>query len=114
MPWLVLAFCAGATVVHFLAVLPTLVGLLAIAMAGILVWRRWPVIAAMLLGLAWTAFGARQIVAEDWPCTRDREVIDLLGVVTAPATKRGYKASRRQRFALHRTPSRRARATSPQ
>jgi competence protein ComEC len=88
MPWLVLAFCAGATVVHFLAVLPTLVGLLAIAMAGILVWRRWPVIAAMLFGLAWTAFGARQIVADDWPCTRDREVIDLLGVVTAPATMR--------------------------
>ena len=88
MPWLVLAFCAGATVVHFLAVLPTPVGLLAIAMAGILVRRRWPVIAAMLFGLAWTAFGARQIVADDWPCTRDREVIDLLGVVTIPATRR--------------------------
>jgi competence protein ComEC len=88
MPWLVLAFCAGAAAVHFLPVLPTQGGLLATAVAGMLVWSRWPVIAAMMLGLAWTAFGARQILADDWPCTRDREVIDLVGVVTAPAILR--------------------------
>ena len=88
MPWLVLAFCAGAAAIHFLPVLPTLAGLLAIAMAGMLFRRRWPVVAALLFGLAWTAFGARQIVADDWPCVRDREVVDLHGVVSAPATMR--------------------------
>ena len=88
MPWLVLAFCAGAAAVHFLPVLPTQGGLVATAVAGMLVWPRWRVIAAMLFGLAWTAFSARQILADDWPCMRDREVIDLVGVVTAPATMR--------------------------
>jgi competence protein ComEC len=88
MPWLVLAFCAGAAAVHFLPVLPTQAGLLATVMAGILVRPRWPVLAAMLFGLAWTAFGARQIVANDWPCARDREVVDLHGVVSVPATMR--------------------------
>jgi competence protein ComEC len=88
MPWLVLAFCAGAAAVHLLPELPTHAGLLGIAMAGLLVRRRWPVVAALLLGLAWTAFGARQIVANDWPCARDREVVELHGVVSAPATMR--------------------------
>lgn len=88
MHWLVLAFCAGAAAVHFLPVLPPLMSLLAIAVAGMLVRRRWPAIAAVLVGLAWTALGARQIVADDWPCARDREVVDLHGVVTAPATMR--------------------------
>ena len=53
-----------------------------------LVRRRWPAIAALLFGLAWTAAGARQIVADDWPCTRDREVVELQGVVSAPAVVR--------------------------
>ena len=88
MPWLVLAFCAGAAAVHFFPVLPPQAGLLAIAMAGMIVRRRWPVVAALLFGLAWTAFGARQIVADDWPCARDREVVELHGVVSAPATMR--------------------------
>jgi competence protein ComEC len=88
MPWLVLAFCAGAAAVHVLPGLPTQAGLLGIAMAGMLVRRSWPVVAALLFGLAWTAFGAGQIVANDWPCARDREVVELRGVVSAPATLR--------------------------
>lgn len=88
MSWLVLAFCAGAAAVHFLPVLPTQASLLAIALAGLLLRRRWPVVAAISIGLAWTVSGARQILADDWPCTRDREVVDLFGVVTAPATMR--------------------------
>ncbi len=88
MPWLVPAFCAGAAAVQFLPVLPPPAGLLLLAGAGILVWRRLPGFAALLLGLAWTAFGAQQALDGDWPCARDRETVDLLGVVTAPATVR--------------------------
>ena len=88
MPWRVLAFVAGAAAVQFLPVLPAQAGLLPITVAGLLAWPRWPALAALIFGFAWTAFGARQIVADDWPCSRDREVVDLVGVVTAPATLR--------------------------
>ena len=84
----VLAFCAGAAAVHMLPVLPAVPALLPVVLAGALAWRRWPAISALLIGLAWTALGARQIVANDWPCARDREVVDLQGVVTAPAMPR--------------------------
>lgn len=88
MSCLVLAFCAGAAAVHFLQALPAPAVLLALAMTGMLIWRHQAFVAVALLGFAWTAFGARQIVAADWPCSRDREVVDLQGVVSAPATMR--------------------------
>lgn len=88
MPWLVPAFCAGAAAVQFLPALPAPAGLLLIAGTGILAWRSLPGFAALLLGLAWTAFGAQRTLAGDWPCARDREAVELLGVVTAPATVR--------------------------
>jgi competence protein ComEC len=88
MPWLVLAFSTGAAAVHSLSALPARGGLLAIAVAGVAVWRRWPAAAALMLGFCWTAFGARQLAADDWPCARDGEIVDLRGVVIAPATKR--------------------------
>ncbi len=88
MSWLVLAFCAGATTVHFLPALPAPAGLAACLIAGVLAWRRWPAVAALLFGLAWTAIGAHQKLEQDWPCARDREVAELQGVVSAPATER--------------------------
>jgi competence protein ComEC len=88
MPWLVLAFCAGAAAVQCLPMLPSPAGLLTTVLAAVLAWRRWPFVTAALIGIAWTALGARQIVADDWPCARDREVVDLHGVVTAPAIPR--------------------------
>ena len=88
MPWLVLAFGAGAAAIYVLPVLPTPGGLLAFVMAALLLRRRWPLLAALLFGLAWTAAGARQMLADDWPCARDREVVDLQGVVSGPASTR--------------------------
>jgi competence protein ComEC len=88
MSCLVLAFCAGAAAVHFLPVLPASAVLLTLAMASMFMWRRRAFIATALLGLAWTAFGAGQIDTAAWPCSRDREVVELQGVVSAPATMR--------------------------
>lgn len=88
MPWLVLAFCAGAAAVQFLPVLPSAAGLLTTVLAGVFAWRRWPFVTAALFGIAWTACGARQILADDWPCARDREVVELHGIVTSPAIPR--------------------------
>ena len=88
MPWLVLAFCAGAAAIYSFPELPTPGNLLAFAAAAFLLRQRWPIIAALLFGLAWTAAGARQMLADDWPCARDREIVDLEGVVIAPASIR--------------------------
>ena len=88
MLWFVAAFCAGSAAVQFLPVLPGTSCLLLLAGAGALSWTWKPAVAALLLGLAWTAFGAHQALAGDWPCTRDREAVDLEGLVTAPAMVR--------------------------
>ncbi len=88
MPWLVLAFCAGAAAVQLLPGLPSPAGLLPPTVIGLMIWRRWPAAAALLVGFAWTALGASRLVADDWPCARDREVVELTGIVAAPATVR--------------------------
>ncbi len=88
MPWLVLAFCAGAGCVHFIPALPVPGSLLAVFAAGMLLLRRLPALAALLSGFAWTAAGAHRTIADDWPCARDREIVELHGVVSAPATLR--------------------------
>ncbi|MBM5811583.1 MAG: DNA internalization-related competence protein ComEC/Rec2 [Gammaproteobacteria bacterium] len=85
---LVFGFCAGAAAVHWLPRLPAAPALLLIALAGLLLWRRWRPLAALLIGLAWTAFGSERLLARDWPCSRDREDVVLTGVVAAPPVRR--------------------------
>ncbi|MFZ2509233.1 MAG: ComEC/Rec2 family competence protein, partial [Steroidobacteraceae bacterium] len=101
MPWLVLAFCAGAGCVHFLPTLPGPGSLLAVVSAALLSLRRLPALAALLLGFAWTAAGAHRTIADDWPCARDREIVELDGVVTGPATLRQGRVD----FDLRATPA---------
>ncbi|HLG53099.1 MAG TPA: DNA internalization-related competence protein ComEC/Rec2 [Steroidobacteraceae bacterium] len=88
MPLLVLAFCVGAASVQLLPTLPPPAVLLLPATAALLVWRRHAVIAALVAGFVWTVLTAAARLSGDWPCARDRERIDLTGVVAAPPTLR--------------------------
>lgn len=88
MPWLVLAFGAGAAAVQLLPALPSVAALLAPALVAWLARRRHAATAALLLGFVWTALAATGRLAGDWPCARDREVVELDGIVAAPATRR--------------------------
>ena len=88
MPWLALTFCAGAAAVLLLPALPSPAGLLPLAVAALMIRRRHAAFAALLAGFAWTALGAAQLMARDWPCVRDRELVNLTGVVALPATLR--------------------------
>ena len=83
-----LAFAAGAGAVQWLPALPPPAGLLLPAVAGLALARSWPPAAAVLCGFVWTAAGASRLVAQDWPCARDREAMSLSADVIAPATVR--------------------------
>ncbi len=88
MPRLVLAFGAGAAALQWLPALPSPALLLAPALAAWRLLRVRPLLAAGLLGLVWTALAGHWRLVGDWPCARDREVVELEGVVVAPATRR--------------------------
>jgi competence protein ComEC len=84
-----LAFCAGAAALHLLPALwPAGVLLLPLLAAGIAI-RRFPAIAAFLLGFAWSQLLASAWLDSGWPCERDREELVLTGRVLAPAIERG-------------------------
>jgi competence protein ComEC len=88
MPGLALAFGIGAAGVLLLPALPSPASLLPVALAALLAVRMRAGIAAMLCGFVWTAFGAAQWVAGDFPCARDREEVGLTGVIATPALPR--------------------------
>jgi competence protein ComEC len=81
----VLAFCAGAASQQLLpALLPP--GALAAALATALACRRRAgVLAAGCCGLVWATLWIATQLAADWPCGRDRETVELSGIVAAPA-----------------------------
>lgn len=81
-----LAFCAGAAAVFTLPALPPVAAWL---LAGATAWiSRRKLVAAACLGLAWTGWFAHGLLADRWPCGRDREEITLTGIVATPATRR--------------------------
>lgn len=81
-----LAFCAGAATVFSLPALPSGAFLCLTGAVGLL--SRRPLVAASCLGLAWTGWLAAGLLAERWPCDRDREEVTLTGIIAAPATRR--------------------------
>ncbi len=83
-----LAFCAGAAVVHALPALWPVAAAIVPASAAVLVARRHPVVAAALVGFAWTHCLAFLWLADGWPCARDREEVELVGRVSAPSLER--------------------------
>lgn len=83
-----LAFCAGAGAVQLLPVLPSLPLILLAGLAALAAWSRWHSVAVCLAGFACTSFGAQQLLAQDWPCDRDREEVTLTARVAAPAIVR--------------------------
>ena len=58
---------------------------LVLGCSAVLCARRFPPAAAVLAGFAWTHFLASLWVAQGWPCARDREEIEVVGQVSAPA-----------------------------
>ena len=87
----ILAFCSGAAAA--LAVPVPWPGPLVAALAatGILLLRRQLPLAAFCVAFAWTAFTAAQALANDWPCARDREAVEVTGRVAAPAIARDHR-----------------------
>lgn len=85
---LVFGFGAGAAIVHWLPRLLPAPASLLFVLGGALLWRRRRALAALLIALAWTSFQAGQLLARDWPCTRDREDIALTVAVAAPPVRR--------------------------
>ena len=79
-----LAFCAGAAAVQSLPALWPALAAAAPAIAAALVARRRPVFAAALVGFAWTHLLAAHWLDSGWPCMRDREAVELTGIVSAP------------------------------
>ena len=84
----ILAFIAGAIVIH---ALPSLWPPAAIAVVGLLAalaFRRLPAVAAALAGFAFAqAFAAHELDAA-WPCSRDKEAADIVGRVAEPPLAR--------------------------
>ncbi len=78
-------FCGGAAAVHALPALWPATVVLALGCSAVIAARRFPATAAMLAGFAWTHFLASLWLAQGWPCARDREEIELVGRVPAPA-----------------------------
>ncbi|MEX1994626.1 MAG: DNA internalization-related competence protein ComEC/Rec2 [Steroidobacteraceae bacterium] len=83
-----LAFCAGAATLLLLLELPTAVPLWTLAVAAALAMRRMPALAAYGAGIVCSAWFANGLLAERWPCERDREERRLTGHIAAPATVR--------------------------
>ncbi len=83
-----LAFCAGAAALLALPALWPAPVAAAPAVAAALVVRRRPLLAASLVGFAWTHFLATVWLASGWPCSRDREAVAISGTVSAPPIER--------------------------
>ncbi len=81
----VLAFLAGAALVLGLAELPSGAVLAACLAAALAAWRARAFAAcAFACGFVVAACHGHAALARDWPCSRDREVVPLSGVVQAP------------------------------
>lgn len=82
------SFCAGAAGALATPALWPLTVQCLTAVSGLLLLRLRPALAALCLGFAWTAFCAGQSLQDDWPCTKDRETVEVTGRVATPAIER--------------------------
>src|SRR5688572_29125079 len=87
----ILAFCAGAAAALAWPAPGTWPVIVAAACWGLLSLRRSLRLAAFCLAFAWTAAAALGALAGDWPCARDREIVEVTGRVAAPAVARDYR-----------------------
>lgn len=89
MPLLALAFVTGVALAFAgasLATVPALAGLAAAAAGAWLAGGRLP--AAFLAGFVAASVQGHRALKDDWPCTRDRETVEIAGRVVAPAESR--------------------------
>ncbi len=84
-----LAFCGGALLVHGLPRLPAAAWLVIPVLVALLAVRRWSILSAACCGFALTAGLASLQSTRDWPCARDRNVVQVTGRVLAPPVVRG-------------------------
>ena len=80
----ILAFVAGVNAIY---ALPSLWPPAAIVVAGVfaaLAFRHLPAVAAVLAGFAYAQGFAAHGLAAAWPCTRDKEVAEIIGRVAEP------------------------------
>jgi competence protein ComEC len=84
----VTSFCAGTAAALAFPVLWPLPAQCLAAISGLLQLRRRPALAALCRGFAWTSFCAGESLRNDWPCARDREIVEVTGRVAAPALER--------------------------
>lgn len=84
----VLAFCAGAASLQLLPALPPVGALTLWVAAGLAIRQRLPSLAAACCGFVWACVLLSVQLASDWPCSRDREDLDLTGRILTPAILR--------------------------
>jgi len=89
MPFIALAFIAGASLALDAPLLPSpatlsalAVGALAAACAGS------RLLAAALAGVVAVGLQGHRALGEDWPCARDRETLTVVGTIVSPAEQR--------------------------
>lgn len=105
MPAVAVAFIAGAALVFGLAVLPSPLTLVTVACAGALaLFAGHRAAAGLVAGFVLASAQGHLALADDWPCQRDREQVELLGMVNAPAEVRPGRVD----FDLKTSPATRA------
>jgi competence protein ComEC len=81
-----IAFIAGAGGVFALAELPSWPALAGISCAGgLALVSGWRSVAWLLAGFALAGAHGHLALADDWPCSRDREQLEVAGRVSSPA-----------------------------
>lgn len=80
-----LAFCAGAASAQLLPALLRPGALAAVLATALACRRRAGALAACCCGFIWASLWIAAQLAEDWSCARDREAVELIGTVAAPA-----------------------------
>ncbi len=88
MSYRVTAFCGGAGTALALPALWPAAALWLAAAGGLLMLRHRPALGAFCLGFAWTGFCMARALQQDWPCSQDREAVEVSGEVAAPAVVR--------------------------
>lgn len=89
MPFVALAFVAGASVALLAPLLPSPAALLALALAALAAAAAGGrMLAAALAGVVAVGLHAHRALDDDWPCSRDRETVSLTGTVVSPAEER--------------------------
>jgi len=89
MPFIALAFVVGASVALLAPVLPSPGALLALGLAALAAAAaRGGLLAATLAGVVAVGLHAHRALGDDWPCSRDREMLTLTGTVASPPEER--------------------------